>query len=556
MALNKDDVSKIGYQAKVDWYKERFTAITSTDMLVEEVKEEVLTPDELIDILNDIHKKTSKLEGRIDFLSMELKIPIDKEKQPVVAQAVAQLDKESEGEYLSYSLYLRLLKQQELALANLKLEDIIDNVTGDISSDSLFIQDRLFTGLSQYTESRPDVMPEDNALERYVNRYMNNVFSWNEHDYNIRQIINFADTYLDTYPGLKYIPWTVRREVGQERVDVKGLSEFWQAFSHKFVTKSNELLGGVKNLAILRPDKRISGLTKRYIDYTNNFLNAINDTFDMDYGSDLICCFVRWSGSLDIKTLKGLRALMQLFRAGLILDFSDIFNGLKDIVNNIFRGLLTHKLIGFVHQIFQRLVDPFKKWINDPDPKWQKIFICTPVDEFINKFVIGSLEYIESLLESLIKNWYKQIELKNLKLDLRISVLKEQKGLGIFIRMLDVVISALERSAICGTESSPTGEEIQKMMHAYGLGPEEPYKYLVEENPNEYNSFIPKKGEKISEESLGGSISTKFDTKIKTSGITESKSRFDECLKKIIPEDVLKVSEWMEEINAKSQEKA
>jgi len=277
----------------------------------------------------------------------------------------------------------------------------------------------------------------------------------------------------------------------------------------------------------------------------NGFLNGIDEIFDMGYTADLICCFVRWSGSLNLKTLKGLRALLQLFQSGFNFEYIDIINSLKDIINNIFRGLLVDQLVALVNQVFQRLVDPIKKWINNPDPRWQKIFICTPVDEFINNYLIDAVDYVETLLEKLIVNFYKQIELEHTGREVKKDKARRNKRIGEFLRLLDLVILALERSAICGTESSPTGEEIQKLMDAYGVGPGRLYKYPEEDNPNIYNSFIPKSPEGT-EESLGGKLTAKFDTAKTTSGVGFKIPKIDECLKKIIPEDVIQLSEWQE----------
>lgn len=550
MSLNKEDSRKVGYQAKIEWYKKRFAAITSGELEESaEFSETTSTPDELISILGDLEKKSLKLDIRIDDESGGLRIPVDKEKQPDVANAVSGLDEESHGEYVSYDFYRRLVAQQEAAQENIGITDIIENTTGDPLSDSLLIQDRISSGLAKYNELTP---PGDNSLERYANRYLNNIVSWNEHDYKIRQIINFSDNYLDMFPDPAYSPWRMKRDIRQKFVDVKSLGGFWQQFSTHFEDQANDLVGGIKGLTALKPDKNIHDITKRYIQYTNSFLDGVNEIFEMDYGADLICCFIRWSGSLDIKTLKGLRALLQLLQTGLSIDFGAILNSLVDIINNIFRGLLTNSLIGLVNQVHQRLVDPIKKWINDPDPRWQKIFTCTPVDELINKYVVYSIDYIERLLISLIENWYKQIEIDHLKSDLRLELVGEQKWIGNFIKMLDVLIASIERSAICGTESSPTGEEIQKLMSAYGVGPAEPYKYEKEEKPNIYNSFISKTPEE-KEESLGGEFAAKKDTNIQTMGIGMTKKKFDECLKKFVPVDIVQVTDWFDEIKAKSQ---
>jgi len=549
MSLNIEDISKVTYKARLNWYKERFTAISAGEK-IEPSKEELdfvnqkSTPDELIKILEDISKKASKLNKRIDFMSKGMQIPVDPAKQPDLSAILADLDPNSKGEYISYDLYSKLLLQRELAIDNIRIEDLIENATGDYVADSLLINSRLVEGLAKYTEIKASTVPPDNALERYSNRYLNNIFSWNEHDYKTRQIINFADNYLGMFPDPAYIPWSLKEDVSLEIKSTRNLSDLWKNFSTYFEYRANRVVGGIENITALDPDKASDShdLTKRTIYYANNFLNGIDEVFNMSYGADLICCFVRWSGGLDMKTLKGLRALLQLFQTGLTFEFIDILNSLKDIVNNIFRGLLCDQLIGLITQITQRLVDPIKKWINNPDPRWQKIFTCTPVDEFINTYIVNTIEFIESLLKNLVKNWYKQIELDYTRKELKKDKAKEQMKIGEFIKILDLVIAALERSAICGTESSPTGEEIQRLMNAYSLGPGKEYKYPEEETPNIYNSFTPKDTQE--DKVLGGKMTTKFDTATQTSGIGLKIMKIDECLKKVAPDDVVKIAEW------------
>lgn len=554
MSLSREDVLKVSYKAKIKWYRKRFAAISAvSEIPLGETEEDKLlrvvsTPDELVSILDDLGRKASKLDIRIDSVSKGLNIPIDKEKQPDIAKYVIILDEESEGKYISYALYEILLKQRESARGKIEINDLVENMTGDISSDSLVIQDRISEGLAKY--ATPPSVPGDNTFERYANRYLNNIFSWNEHDYRTRQILNFADNYLGTFPDPAYVPWSLKGDVRQDIGTVKNLSDFWKHFSKKFEGKANKLVGGLKGLTALDPEreeiKTFQALTKRTIGYVNGFLNGIDEIFDMGYTADLICCFVRWSGSLNLKTLKGLRALLQLFQSGFNFEYIDIINSLKDIINNIFRGLLVDQLVALINQIFQRLVDPIKKWINNPDPRWQKVFICTPVDEFINNYIIDAVDYVETLLGKLIINFYKQIELEHTGREIKKDKARRNKRMGEFLRLLDLVILALERSAICGTESSPTGEEIQKLMDAYGVGPGRLYEYPKEDNPNIYNSFIPKSPEEIEEESLGGKFTAKFDTAKITSGVGFKIPKIDECLKKIVPEDVIQLSEWQE----------
>ena len=406
------------------------------------------------------------------------------------------------------------------------------------------------------SDIRPPNYPKDNSLERYINRYLNNIFSWNEHDYHISQILNFADNYLGMFPDPAYIPWYSRKDVSWEKKEINSLEDLWSNFSDNYKSQATQVIDGVKNLAALRPNlesaKTLNDISKRYVSYVNDFMNGLNDTFGFNYAADLLCCFFQWAGRLDTKTLKGLRALLQLLKTGLSYDFTDIINSIKDIINNIFRGLLLNQVMGMINQISQRLVDPIKRWINNPNPAWQRIFICTPVDELINRFVVDAIEFVQNQLASLLRKFYKKYELKNIDFTLKGTLIGEQKHLGTLIQMLDTVISVLEKSAICGTLASTEAEPVKKIMEAYNIGPNKPYIYPGEEKPTIYNSFIPTTPteENIKKEATASSSTTiteKFDTSTERGG-----GKFDACLKKMMPEDFKGVTNWFEAIKSGS----
>lgn len=548
MALNSLESGKISYRAKIEWFKERFAGISNQSTPIEESLEYAKKhdmflnytspPDELISILDDLQKKAKNLEDRIDSVSKNLKIPIDTIRQPDISAAVLKFDFESKGEYLSYPLYKSLLEQRQLAVDNINIMEIVDSATGDISADSMFVKNKILEGMAKSSEVIKPEYAGDNSLERYTNRYINNIFTWDEHDQQTRQILNFADNYLQINPDPAYSPWKLRQTTSYRKVRSRNLSEFWTNFSDEYRNQKNELVGGLQGLSSLKPDPKIHDISKRYINYTNEILNGINSVFDMDYGSDLICCFVRWAGGLNIKTLKGLRALAQLLRNGLAIDYNSIVNSIIDIVNNILRGLIEDKLLGYLHQIIQRLLDPIKEWINDPDKRWELIFICTPIDDFIHKYLIYGIEWIENQLESLIHNFYKRIELDYLKDSAEITLISENKWLSNLINMLDMVISSLNRSAICGTRWSPTGEEVQKLMRDYHLGQYEPWEYPEEETPTIYNSFA----KRISEE---GKI-IKMGTDVVDAGVGDyAEPKINECLRMLKPDEIIPIKQWM-----------
>jgi hypothetical protein len=436
-----------------------------------------------------------------------------------------------------------LLKEQEYAYTNVDLSYVVNNTTGDIHADSLIVYDRIFQGFSDYNKQS---VASDNAAQRYTNRWLNNIVSWNEHDYKIRQILNFADNYLDINPDPAYIPWKMRRDVGEERVDAEKYSDLWKYFSENYSAKVNDMVDGVKGIGALKPDPTIKDLTARYIVYTNSFLNKVNDVFDMNWAVDLVCCFMQWGVRLDLKTLKGLRAMLQLLQTGLFFDFRDVLNGIKDILNNIFRGLLCNQIIGFIKQILQGLVDPIKRWIHEPNDAWRKIFACTPIDELINKYIVEAIDYIERLLTNFIQNWYKKIELQNIKNSIKLDIISNQKWAGELAKILDAIIAVTERAAQCGMQWAPEDEEVKQLISNYGLKDDSTsYVFPEDSNPTIYNSFIPADAIDKSAVSAAPATTTKFDDGAVGGKVSTNRpSGLDECMKKIPAEDVFGVKEW------------
>jgi len=552
MALNREDISKVGYKAKIEWFKERAFQVSDGTITMEDYLKEKSTdfeatrhtPEELVSVLNDLSNKATKLEDKIAFLSISLRIPVDASKTPELAKNISEFDAISKGEYISYALYDRLLREVEFSEDQITLDKVINNSTGDPQSDSATVQGMMSDG---YKQAPASTVPEDDYAERYANRWLNNIVSWNEHDYKIRQIINFSDNYLDINPDPAYVPWSMRRDVGEERVDAKSLSEVWKHFSTEYYKEVSDFVSGVKSLGDIKPDATIHDLTTRYIVYTNNFLNRCNEVFDIEWAVDLVCCFMQWGIRLDMKTLKGIRAMLQLLQTGLTFDFRDVINGIKDIINNIFRGLLTHELIGLIRQVIQDLVDPIKEWIHGPeDETWQKIFACTPIDELINTYIVQAIEHLEKLLYSLIQNWYKKIELQNIKNCLKLEVKTNQKWMGELAKLLDMIIAVTEKAAQCGIVDSPNNDEAQQVTANYNIGDTTKYQFPVESNPTIYNSFISVTPEEKSEDSAVAAKTVSTETgAVGSQKSAGKKMTLSDCLKKMPIQDISGVKNWL-----------
>lgn len=558
MSLNRADASRVGYQAKIEWYKERAADISEGKVtLADYLKEKNTdfeatqhTPDELIDVLGDLVKKATKLEDKVAFLSAKLIIPVDKVAQPELANMIASIDSVSKGEFISYALYDKLLKEYESANNSVDLNYIVGGATGDVQADSVMIHDKILQGYASMAGSESN----DQATQTYGNRWLNNIFSWNEHEYQVRQILSFSDNYLDINPDPAYIPWSMRRDIGEERIDAQGNQDLWKQFSDTYSKEAGGLVDGIKGLASLKMDTTVHDLTTRYITYANSFLNKVNTMFDLQWAVDLVCCFAQWGVKLDTKTLKGIRALLQLLQTGLSFDFRDVLNGIKDIINNIFRGLLTNQLVGLIRQIIDSLVDPIKKWINQPDDVWKKIFACTPIDELINKYIVQAIAYVESLLFNLIQNWYKKIELKNIKNNIKIDLKTNQKWMGELASLLDAIIAVTEKAAQCGLNNSPSSEAVPTLVANYSLNNPEKYQFPEEPSPNIYNSFIPETPVVTDVDSVSAVQTTQFDQGARGGQVSINRpASYEDCLKKIPQDQVQGVREWIEILNSKAQ---
>lgn len=490
MALSKKESSQIGYQAKIKWYKERKEGVKSIPMQ-EVPRARATDPEEYRSILKDLESKIDKMNQRIDDESAKLTIPVDKATNPELSHSIKTLDPESGGEYISYPLYTSLVTKRYSGISKIDIEELIPLSTDNDSMNSMVINSRVMSGYFEDQES----IPGDNSLERYLNRYLNNMVSWNEHDYHVMQILNFADNYLGMFPDPSYVPWAMKKEVVFEKTHVKSFQDLWNSFSEIGKSESERFSGALKKLTSLKPNESIKDPTDRYIEYANEFLNGLHDLLNERFSPALICCFIKYATNLDIKTLKGLRALLQLAKLGLKLDFDDILNSFIDIINNIMRGLLLNQLIGLINQIFQRLVDPIRRWINNPeDPNWQKVFDCLPVRELIEKYIAQALDFVENFLKTIVAEKYKELEIDHIFKDKKLEFAFENKWIGRAAKLLDIIISSMELSAMCGVSNSPAGEDIKKIMEQNGLGSTEEYVYMprVDEVPNIYNSFMTK----------------------------------------------------------------
>jgi len=559
MTISREDSNKINYKPSVEWYKERmYKTAYGEEQLYKKYQPdiEVVDPEVLLKKYEDLTKKAKKLDGALDALAMALKIPVDKEKQPRVSYALTIIDPSSGGEYVSYIVYKELLAQAEAGKKNLDLMFLLENSTADRYSNSDMISYRYAIG-SQAVNTGEMVQSPDHAskaaFKGYDSDMLSTISDWSENEFHVRQIMDFVNNFINTTPDPMYIPWNFKPDARRKMVEYEDIGTF--------LTQYTDLTDGLSDSVDLLPNTPLS-LTRDLWDALNykgdsdnNFFNKINDVLGFNYTSDLVCCFASWSHGLDLKTLKALRMVLAIVANGIGADYGKLLNSLLGIIENLFKNLIFSQLIKIIDMIFQMITRPIREWLNTNDDKWKRIFLCTPIDELINTYVLGGLQYLEDWLVSKIIDWFKTMEIDMYFESCKVGLVGKNKKLQLLIEILDSVIETMGRLSFCGLENSPMQDKVTRFIEGYKIGPDWNYTYPPEEHPNMYNSF--EKTQVVVAEKDGEITETKetfYQMQIKTEKLEVTEDMIDTCLKRVAEEDVFSVQKWMEDLNSNTTE--
>ncbi len=561
MSINREDSHKINYKPDVDWHMERMYAIArGQEDLYDTYRpsEEEVSPDKLLGKFADLQKKARKLDDAIDSLSAAEVIPIDKLRQPRVSLAVKEIDPSSNGEHISYDLYKTLALQAEDGSKALTLDWGLENKTDDASANSELVRHRYGVGAKFTPKSSPD--PEDQAGglgEELKNEILDAISSWGNQEFHLKQILDFSNTFLANSRDAKYIPWNFKSDVRRKLVEYDNVTDFLSQYT--------DLANGLSESVELMPNTPLDLARDFYdalsgkADNDNNFFNKINDVLGFNYTADLVCCFSSWSSGLDVKTLKALKMVLSLVGNGMSFDYSKMLNALMDIINNLFKSMIGSALLGLVDKVFQLITNPIRNWLNTDDEKWQRIFLCTPIDELVNTYLLGGIAYLEKELIEKISEFLKTLEIDVHFEECKVTLMEKTKKLDAFIKIIDMMIDVAEKVAYCGLEDSPARDRISRALKNAEISPNWNYSYQKEDKPNKYNSFT--RDVTVVEEIVNpntGAVevvereTVEFVPEIATERVTLSKGKIDECLKRISKDDVFSVQEWMEDLRAKA----
>jgi hypothetical protein len=525
MSLNRDDSIKLNYKADIGWYKKRLADLQK-GFYNPVVKDTGVIPDNYRSNLKDLSAKIEKLNDRVDYISQDLRIPIDQVKDQEIYRTVLAVDPDSGGNYITYDLYKELVEKVQAGEDNIKLDDLIDNSSNDDQSSSLLIQDRIYAGYAGYLGVTSG------------NTYSENVTSYSTSDYQSKQIISFADNFLAQYSDPKYIAWNFKQDLVSELSQCDSFYNTWNSFSSEGSGEVVSFGGVFSDLSPLDPDINVTNLTNRYISYTNSYLNDINDLFNYSWGAEALCCFLKFSVNLDTKTLRALISMLQLLQAGMNVEFSDLLKSVKDVLKNFIRNIIINQLLNIMIQAEQRMFSQVEQWISKAgtDSGWNKVFECLPVKVLIDTYIAKAIYQLNRHLSELILEKYKDLETQKIYKDAKIKVSSDNQWIGRVVKVLSTVAIMMELSAQCGIENSANAESVQRVITDYGLGGST-YIYPESKNPNIYNSFITAEQQAAIAE--GKDTVSSVETVNQTSNIEKSsKGGISECLKNISSDDM------------------
>ena len=544
MALNNFDSSKIEYQAKIEWYKKRTAEVTSgaytmQDYLAEtnnDFEAQKHTADELIQVLNDLITKCKSLNGKIDYLSSSLSIPIDPAKDPDVSSIVKSLDPNSGGTYLSYLLYSKIISQKESSYSSINLDSVISELTGNPLADSNSVYNNIVGGYSSSTKS-------NNSSQSSVG----SILDYGNVDSSNNQVLTFANNFLNNSSDPSYIPWSFRQDIGTEIKDAAGLVGLWSFFSSNSGASSS-IIGGVGDGVPLTMDSTLHDLTTRCITNLNQFLDQTNVIMDFQWATDLLCCLTHWFINLDTKTLQGIRTLLNLLQISLNFDFMNMLSGIEEAILNIFKGIMMNEMMNIILQIIQKITDPIKSWINSLEGK---LFDCLPIKELINVYLNAAIRKVEKLLLGLVENFFKNMQLKNIKNGTKVTISAHKKEIGELIRLIDSVIHILEAASKCGIDGAPSGETASQVVQDYNINNPNTYVFPIQSNPTVYNSFPI--GATTSSTMSPSSAPNASSSSSSSSSLGAAISKGSPCLSKIPSDQIEGVKEWINTINSMSK---
>jgi hypothetical protein len=184
-------------------------------------------------------------------------------------------------------------------------------------------------------------------------------------------------------------------------------------------------------------------------------ITSIASVLTNQFALDVLCCLARFFGRQNLKTLKRIRALLQVAANGM---YSSLGQGLTEpwgvmdwVVNGVLQGA-----VSFVEQVFTRAVADVHGWINLRNAEqWDALSECPLILDLL-EFIIQAIARLRNIMFNMVNRYVGNVNWKYQSMFRRWGTTYENRRLRTIIGILTRVIDAIE---ICSdTDTSPPGE--------------------------------------------------------------------------------------------------
>ena len=202
-----------------------------------------------------------------------------------------------------------------------------------------------------------------------------------------------------------------------------------------------------------------------------------NTTLDMaatflksGYSADMVCCLLLYLGSdsFDTKALKTMRNMLVLLQRGINLDLKSLIKKLNSKFKQRLKKGLLEPIFHEIRSYFKKVGKRMLKWM-DPaqhrnERKWKMLFACTPIDEMV-EYLYKALESLEKLIIDLIKTLWDDIQLSHVNYRARLGKIGDKVNLTTLIKILNMVIKAVEKGNLCAKEGTglPSEQDTRRL---------------------------------------------------------------------------------------------
>lgn len=164
--------------------------------------------------------------------------------------------------------------------------------------------------------------------------------------------------------------------------------------------------------------------------------------------ADLVCCFVRFMGSVDPAILRSIRSLIALFANGISFDLGGFLSKLHKRTWGDMQQNAAYELLGLIDEVFYRMINRILDWVDNID---ERLLVCLPIDAMLNMSMAG-IEKLKNQFKDLLLTLLDKIKTKGYTFDKKISILTERKWARKLLKIIDAVIYALQSGKMCQAE--------------------------------------------------------------------------------------------------------